>query len=114
LPIASSDLLQGTLRILILKALFAEPAHGYGIAQWIERITDDVLRVDEGSLYPALRRLEDNGYLSSDWGLSENNRRARYYTLTPAGRAHLRAEAEAWARFSRAMARVMRAAPALA
>lgn len=113
MAIASSDLLQGTLQILILKALFAEGAHGYGIARWIEQTTDDVLRVEEGSLYPALRRLEDRGYVSSDWGLSENNRRARYYTLTPGGRAHLRKEAAAWGRFSQAMTRVMRAAPAL-
>ena len=114
MPIGSSDLLQGTLQILVLKALLAESKHGYGIARWIEETTDDVLRVEEGSLYPALRRLEDKGYISSDWGLSENNRRARYYTLTGAGRTHLRKEAAAWLRFSQAMTRVMRAAPSLA
>jgi transcriptional regulator, Acidobacterial, PadR-family len=113
MPLASTDLLQGTLQVLILKALFAESAHGYGIARWIEQTTGDVLRVEEGSLYPALRRLEDKGFISSDWGLSENNRRARYYTLTGTGRAHLRKEAEAWTRFSQAMTRVMRATPAL-
>ncbi|HXT15351.1 MAG TPA: PadR family transcriptional regulator [Gemmatimonadaceae bacterium] len=113
MPIESSDLLQGTLQVLILKALLAESAHGYGIARWIEKTTDDALRVEEGSLYPALRRLEDKRYVSSDWGLSENNRRARYYRLTTAGRAYLRNEAAAWHRFSRAMTRVMRAAPAL-
>src|ERR1700750_232814 len=111
---ASSDLLQGTLQILILKALLAGTAHGYGIARWIEQTTDDALRVEEGSLYPALRRLEDKGYISSDWGLSDNNRRARYYALTNLGRAHLRKEAAAWLRFSQAMTRVMRAAPSLA
>lgn len=113
MPIASTDLLQGTLQILILKALLAESTHGYGIARWIEQTTNDVLSVEEGSLYPALRRLEDKGYIISDWGLSENNRRARYYTLTATGRAHLRKEAAAWTRFSGAVTRVMRAAPAL-
>ena len=113
MPIGSSDLLQGTLQILILKALLAESTHGYGIARWIEETTDDVLRVEEGSLYPALRRVEDKGYVEASWGLSDNNRRAKYYSLTPAGRAHLKKEAEAWTRFSIAMTRVMRAAPAL-
>jgi PadR family transcriptional regulator, regulatory protein PadR len=114
MPIGSAELLQGTLQILILKALLAESTHGFGIARWIERTTDDVLRVEEGSLYPALRRLEEKGYVRSDWGLSENNRRARYYALTAAGRAHLRREATAWARYSMAVTRVMRAAPSLA
>ena len=113
MPIGSTDLLQGTLQILILKALLAESTHGYGIARWIERTTEDVLRVEEGSLYPALRRLEDKGYVTSDWGLSDNNRRARYYSLTAAGRRYLREEALAWTRFSGAVTRVMRAAPAL-
>ena len=113
MPIASTDLLQGTLQILILKALLTESAHGFGIARWIERTTNDVLSVEEGSLYPALRRLEDKGYIASDWGLSDNNRRARFYSLTAAGRAHLRKEAAAWTRFSGAVTRVMRAAPAL-
>lgn len=113
MAIGSADLLQGTLQVLILKALLAESTHGFGIARWIEHTTDDVLRVEEGSLYPALRRLEDKGLIASEWGLSENNRRARYYSLTAAGRAHLRREAAAWTRFSAAMSRVMRAAPAL-
>jgi PadR family transcriptional regulator len=114
MSIGSSDLLQGTLQVLILKALLAESTHGYRIARWIEQTTVDALRVEEGSLYPALRRLEDKGYITSDWGLSDNNRRARYYSLTTAGRTHLRKEAAAWVRFSQAMTRVMRAAPALA
>src|SRR5579885_3062117 len=114
MPIGSSDLLQGTLQILILKALLAESTHGYGIARWIEQTTDDVLRIEEGSLYPALRRLEDKGFITSDWGLSDNNRRARFYALTSAARAHLRKEAAAWTRFAAAMTRVIRAAPALA
>ncbi len=113
MPIATSDLLQGTLQVLILKALLAGSTHGYGIARWVEETTDDALRVEEGSLYPALRRLEDKGYIASAWGLSENNRRARFYSLTAGGRAHLRAEAAAWTRFSVAMSRVMRASPAL-
>lgn len=110
----STDLLQGTLQVLVLKALLVERAHGYGIARWIEVTTGDVLRVEEGSLYPALRRLEDKGFVTSSWGLSENNRRARYYTLTTAGRAHLKKEAAAWVRYAAAMARVLRAAPSLA
>ena len=107
------DLLQGTLGILILKTLLLGPAHGYAVARWIEDTTGDVLRIEEGSLYPALRRLEDRGWVTSEWGLSENNRRARYYTITAAGRAHLRAEAALWLRYADAVARVLRAAPAL-
>lgn len=114
MPVSSTDLLQGTLQILILKALFAEPTHGYGVARWIEQTTEDVLRVEEGSLYPALRRLEDKTFITSDWGTSENNRRARYYSLTPAGRAYLKREAAAWTRYSAAVTRVLRAEPSLA
>ena len=85
---SSGELLQGTLAILILKALLpGQATHGYGIARWLEATTDDVLRIEEGSLYPALRRVEDRGWVSSEWGLSENNRRARFYTITDAGRA---------------------------
>jgi PadR family transcriptional regulator len=108
-----NDLLQGTLAILILKALLIGPAHGYGIARWIEDATEDVLRVEEGSLYPALRRLEDRRWLTSEWGLSENNRRARFYSITATGRKHLRDEAAVWLRYSRAVTRVLRAAPAI-
>ena len=109
----SGELLQGTLGILILKALLAEPAHGYGVARWIEATTGDVLRIEEGSLYPALRRLEDKGWVTSEWGLSENNRRAKFYTITATGRAHLRSEAAVWLRYAGAVTRVLRAAPAL-
>jgi PadR family transcriptional regulator, regulatory protein PadR len=109
----SGELLQGTLAILILKALLVAPAHGYGVARWIEGTTGDVLRIEEGSLYPALRRLEDKGWVTSEWGLSENNRRARFYTITAAGRAHLRSEAAVWLRYAGAVTRVLRAAPAL-
>src|SRR5205085_11458536 len=110
----SGDLLQGTLGILILKALLVGSSHGYGIARWVETATDDVLRIEEGSLYPALRRLEDRGWVKSEWGLSENNRRARFYTVTAAGRAHLRAEAALWMRYAGAVTQVLRAAPTLA
>jgi len=110
---SSGDLLQGTLAILILKALLGGSAHGYGIARWIEETTDDVLRIEEGSLYPALRRLEDRGWVTSEWGLSENNRRARFYTITTAGRTHLRGEAALWMRYSGAVAQVIRANPSL-
>jgi transcriptional regulator len=109
----SAELLQGTLGILILKALVAGTRHGYGIAHWIEHTTDDVLRIEEGSLYPALRRLEDKGWVSSEWGLSDNSRRARFYTITAAGRRHLRAEAAVWLQFAGAVTKVLRVAPAL-
>ncbi|HJQ22071.1 MAG TPA: PadR family transcriptional regulator [Gemmatimonadaceae bacterium] len=110
----SNDLLQGTLAILILKALLLGPSHGYAVARWVEDTTADVLRIEEGSLYPALRRLEDRGWVTSDWGVSDNNRRARFYTITAAGRKHLRAEATVWLKYSQAVTRVLRAAPALA
>jgi transcriptional regulator len=110
----TGELLQGTLGILILKALLGGAAHGYGIARWVEETTDDVLRIEEGSLYPALRRLGDRGFVKSEWGVSENNRRARYYTITAAGRAHLRAEAAVWMRYSGAVVQVLRANPSVA
>jgi PadR family transcriptional regulator, regulatory protein PadR len=91
-------LLQGTLELLILRALSAGAAHGYGIASWIERATDDALRIEEGSLYPALHRLEGKGWLDHEWGVSENNRRAKYYELTPAGRARLIERVHGWQR----------------
>ena len=107
------DLLQGTLGILILKSLLLGRAHGYAVARWIEDTTADVLTIEEGSLYPALRRLEDRGLVSSQWGLSENNRRARFYNITATGRKHLRNEAAVWLRYSQAVTRVLRAEPAL-
>jgi PadR family transcriptional regulator, regulatory protein PadR len=109
----TGDLLQGTLAILILKALLSGPAHGYAVARWVEATTNDVLRIEEGSLYPALRRLEDNGWVTSEWDLSENNRRARFYTITRDGRAHLRAEATVWFRYAGAVSQVLRSSPAL-
>jgi PadR family transcriptional regulator PadR len=109
----TGELLQGTLALLILKALISGPAHGYAVARWIEETTGDVLRIEEGSLYPALRRLEDRGWVTSEWGLSENNRRARFYSITRSGRAHLRAEAGVWLRYASAVTRVLRTAPSV-
>ena len=108
---ADIDILRGTLDLLILKALSWGPAHGYGIARWIEGATGDVLQVGEGSLYPALHRLEERGWIESVWGLSDNNRRARYYQLTPAGRRQLRASHEYWSRFAEAMGKILTAQP---
>jgi transcriptional regulator len=90
--------LQGTLDLLILKTLSWGPAHGYGIAAWIEQITDDALRVEEGSLYPALHRMERKGWIEAEWGASENNRKAKYYALTRAGRDELVKRTEGWQR----------------
>ena len=101
------ELLQGTLDVLILKTLSWGPRHGYGIARWIRDTTDDVLRIEEGALYPALHRCERRGWIESEWGLSENNRRARYYQLTTAGRRQLRAEAATWGRYSAAVTKVL-------
>ena len=92
------DLLQGTLDVLILKTLSWGPRHGYAVARWIHAVSEDVLRVEEGALYPALHRLERRGWIESEWGLSENNRRAKFYSLTPAGRAELEREAREWQR----------------
>ncbi len=101
------DLLQGTLDMLILRTLAQGAKHGYAIAEWICAVSDDILRVEEGALYPALHRLELKGLLEAEWGVSENNRRARFYQLTRAGRKTLAAEAERWSRLSLAIARVM-------
>jgi PadR family transcriptional regulator, regulatory protein PadR len=104
------DLVQGTLDMLVLKALSRGSKHGYAVAEWIQETSDDVLRVEEGALYPALHRLELRGLLASEWGLSDNNRRAKYYSLTAAGRKHLAAESEQWGRLASAIARVMQTA----
>ena len=98
-----TDLLQGTLDLLILKTLSWGPAHGYAVARWIEQLTGEVLRIGEGSLYPALHRLEEKGWLASSWGESENNRKAKFYELTKAGRKQLVAETEEWTRVAGAM-----------
>lgn len=102
-----ADLLQGTLDMLILKALTREPMHGYGIAQWIQATTNDALSVEEGSLYPALHRMERRGWISSEWGKSESNRRAKFYQLSRSGRAQLSREVESWNSLSRAIALIL-------
>jgi transcriptional regulator len=94
----TNDVLAGTLDLLILKALSWGPAHGYAVARWIEGATDDALAVGEGTLYPALHRLEERGWVKASWGTSENNRRAKFYALTRSGRSSLRAESENWRR----------------
>src|SRR5258708_7098607 len=104
------ELLQGTLDMLILKTLMRGPLHGYSIAEFIEDTSEDALRVEEGALYPALHRLELRGLLASEWGVSENNRRAKYYWLTAAGRKRLAVEAEHWTDMSAAIARIMQTA----
>jgi transcriptional regulator len=109
----TGGLLQGTLGLLILKALLLQEQHGYGIARWIREASGDVLEIEEGSLYPALRRLEDRGFIDSRWAVTENNRRARYYALTPAGRRHLRDDASTWLQFSLAVTHVLRAEPSV-
>lgn len=101
------DLLQGTLAALILKSLSWGPVHGYGIARWIEQVTDDELLVEEGSLYPALHRLQARGLVTSQWTLSDTNRRVRCYDLTEQGRQQLRAELSRWERFSVAVSRAL-------
>ncbi len=100
-------LLQGTLDLLILQTLLLGPRHGQGIARAIQARSGDELLVDHGSLYPALQRLENKGHIAAEWGTSENNRKARFYTLTPAGRKQLRVEAGQWRRMVAAIARVL-------
>ena len=98
-----TEILRGTLDLLILKALSFGPAHGYAIAEWIERVTADTLSIEEGSLYPALHRLEERGQIEAEWGLSSANRRAKYYQLTTAGRQALKQESATWSRYARAI-----------
>ena len=104
-----SDVRQGSLDLLILKALSLEPMHGWGISQRIQQLSRDVLQINQGSLYPALQRLERRGDITAGWKLSENNRRARYYTLTADGRQQLTTEREDWARYVVAVQRVLKA-----
>jgi PadR family transcriptional regulator, regulatory protein PadR len=103
------DLLQGTLDLLILKTLSWGPAHGYAVARWIQQLTAEVLQIGEGSLYPALHRLEERGWVEAEWRLSEHNRRAKFYRLTTKGRQQLRAETAMWGQFVEAVGRVLRA-----
>ena len=102
-----NDLLQGTLALLVLKTLARGPLHGYGITLHIQLVSKDFLRVEEGSLYPALHRMEQDGWVSAEWGVSENNRRARYYHLTAKGRKQLAQEEENWERLTQAVAQVL-------
>jgi PadR family transcriptional regulator, regulatory protein PadR len=106
-----TGLMQGTLDMLILRTLLFGPRHGHGIAVSIEHTTDDVLKIDHGSLYPALHRLVKRGWIAAKWGTTENNRRARYYRLTAAGRRQLTAEQSRWERVTRAVTQVMKAGP---
>lgn len=103
------DLLQGTLDLLILRTLGTGANHGYGIATRIHQLSDDVLKVEEGSLYPALYRMEEQGLIESEWALTENNRKAKFYKLTRKGRAAAQAEVDGWLRLSNAVTRVLRA-----
>ena len=107
---SSLELVQGTLDVLILKSLTWGPLHGYAVAELVRERSGEELKVEEGALYPALHRLEKRGLLEAEWGLSENNRRAKFYRLTAAGRAHLRAETQAWQRYVVAVSRVLEAA----
>lgn len=103
------DLLQGTLDLLILKSLSTGPNHGYGLAMRIHQLSDDVLRVEEGSLYPALYRMEEQGLIESEWRATEHNRKAKFYRLTRKGRSAMQAELDGWLRLSKAVTRVLRA-----
>jgi PadR family transcriptional regulator, regulatory protein PadR len=106
-PLEKTDLLQGTLDLLILKVVALGPVHGYGIAQRIRQITEDVLQVQQGSLYPALHRLEKRGWLAADWGESDNGRQAKFYRLSAKGKKQLAEEQETWNRLSRAVGMIL-------
>lgn len=108
-PRSSTDALRGSLDLLVLKTLSLEPMHGWGISQRVQQISDGVLEVNQGSLYPAVQRLEKSGLITSDWGTSENNRQARYYKITVTGRKTLKTEVDEWRRFSLGLEAVLRA-----
>ena len=107
---ADLDLLQGTLDVLVLKALASGPRHGYAVARWIGETTDDELQIEEGALYTALHRMEKRGWVESEWGLSENNRRARFYQMTALGRRQLKRQTDLWSRYAHAVFRVLQTA----
>jgi transcriptional regulator len=107
-PHQSTDRLQGTLDLLVLKTLANAPMHGWNVAMRIQAVSRDALQINQGSLYPALHRLEDAGYIDSEWGTSENNRRARFYRLTARGRKQLELETDSWRRFTEAVSLVLR------
>ncbi len=110
MPKSRSELLQGTLELLILKILSLEPMHGWGISERIQLFSDDVFLVNQGSLYPALQRMQRKGWINSEWKVTENNRRARYYSLTTAGQRQLGEEKENWSRSSEAVEKILQAA----
>ncbi len=114
MPSESLELLRGTLDLLILRALKVEPTHGYGVLKWIERATGDQLKIEEGSLYPALYRLQKRGWISSEWGVSENNRRARFYELTAEGLRQLEVEVAGFVQFARVVFQALDVAPTTA
>ncbi len=101
------NLLQGTLDVLVLKALAHDPRHGYGVAEWVRNTTDGTLQVEDGALYTSLHRMEKRGWIAAEWGISENNRRAKYYSLTKAGRAELAKASGDWARYAEAVFKVL-------
>ena len=105
----TTDLLQGTLDLLILKTLSLGPQHGWGVAQRIQQMSKNFLQVNQGSLYPALHRLEEQGWIESEWGVSDNNRRAKFYRLTETGRAHLERETEVWQQYAQAVRWILQA-----
>ena len=109
MPATSSDLdlLQGTLDVMILKALSWRAMHGFGVAKWIRQTTEDVLQIEDSALYPALHRMEHRDWIAAEWGLTENNRRAKYYTLTTKGRQQLRARVSSWDRYTAAVTKVV-------
>jgi transcriptional regulator len=104
-----TDVLKGTLDLMILKSLSWGATHGYGVTKWIRQTTDGTLDIDDGALYPALHRLERRGWIEAEWGVSENNRRAKYYRLTREGRGQLRRELTSWARFAEAVSKIVNA-----
>ena len=107
MPATDLELLQGTLDLLVLKALKWGPRHGYTVASWIRETTDDRLQIEEGALYTSLHRMEKRGWLDAEWGVSENNRRAKYYQLTAAGRKQLRAKSALWTEYAAAVFKVL-------
>lgn len=111
MPSPPIELHQGTLDVIVLQTLRWQPMHGFGIARWIQQVTADVLQIEEGTLYPALYRMENRGWLAGEWRLTENNRRAKYYRLTATGRRQLATQARRWEMFAGAMAKIMSAVP---
>ena len=109
-PSRNPEMLRGTVELLILSALTRGRRHGFGIARWLEATSDDELQLEEGSLYPALHRMERRGWLEAEWGISENNRQVKRYRLTPRGRARLRSETEGWTAFAAAIGKVLHTA----